>query len=249
MKNSIKVAIIFLFVFVNFVYAEEGCNSRCCDEEYPKLIVMGYGKIETMADKAYFNVRIRVEEKKLQRAFELSTEKINSLSEILISYGIKKEDIRNLGYVYHPLYEGKKIFSTIDRPTSYEIIYTLRVTIYNLENLGKILTSLSEITETTVSGFEYTSTKIDELRRNALKEAASDAYQKAVKLAEGAHATLGRVVKIETGVSSYQQREYDFAEEGRLAFSKLKDETVITPTLESGYLQIEQDCTVYYAIQ
>lgn len=249
MKN---VTVLFMAVCISSViavhsgYAASECNSRCCDEEYPKLIVQGRGKIEVLADKAYFNIKMRVEEKKLERAFEESTKRINSIQQILVTMGVKKEDIRNLGYIYHPLYEGKKIFTTIDRPTSYEVVYTLRVTIYAMDNLGKILVGLSEISETTVHGLSYTSTKIEELKREVLKEAASDAQQKAVKLAEGSGATLSKVIKIESVAYEDSLRTMDFEEEvSKMAYKREK----VAPQVESGYIEVTGSCVVYYAIQ
>lgn len=227
------------------LYAAE-CNSRCCEEEYPKLIVQGEGKIEALADKAYFNIRLRQEEKKLERAFEESAKKINAINGILTSAGIKKEDIRNLGYIYHPLYEGKPLFSTLDRPTSYEILYNLKVTTYDLDKLGKILAGLADIPETSVSGLTYTSTKIEQLKRDALKEAASDARQKALKLAEGSGAALGKALKIE----SRSQAQFLRGEimEQRMDYAMMKSAKP-APQIESGYLEISADCTVIYTLQ
>lgn len=248
MRTWLKIAsigFIFLLIVVSISYAAE-CNARCCDEEYPKLIVQGEGKIEVLADKAYFNIRVRQEDKKLERAFEESAKKINSVSDTLTSFGIKKEDIRNLGYIYHPLYEGKAIFSTVSRPTSYEVIYSLRITIYDLDKLGKILTGLSEVPETSVFGLTYTSTKIEELKREALKMAASDAKQKALKLAEGSGATLGKPIKIETQAQERFLRNVVAEERIDYAVAKLEKSA---PQMESGYIEIIGNCAVSYSIQ
>ena len=251
MRSYFKVLVVSAFLLMvssGMVYAAD-CNSRCCADEYPSLTVQGEGKIETLADKVNFIVNIRVEEKKLDKAFEESTKRINSLSQILTSSGVKKEDIRNLGYVYHPLYEGKKIFTTIDRPSSYEVIYRLKVTVYNLDNLGKILTSLSEIPESTVTGVEYTSTKIEELRREVLNKAAADAYEKAKKLAAGAGATLGKAKKIQSGFQGYLARQDYKMEDRAMEFSSMVMKEKAAPQMESGYLEIIGNCSIEYALQ
>ena len=224
------------------------CSTRCCDEEFPKLTVQGEGKIETLADKATFNIRLRLEEKKLDKAFEESAKKINAINQALAAYKIKKEDIRNLGYVYQPLYEGKKIFTTIDRPSSYEVVYTLKVTVFNLEDLGKILTSLSDTSETSVYNLEYSTTRLEELKREALKQAAADARARAQKLAEGSGAILGKVMRIETGATVMPpMRAYamDEARSGILAASMEKT----APQIESGQIEINASCTIIFAIQ
>ncbi|MDD4910205.1 MAG: SIMPL domain-containing protein [Candidatus Omnitrophica bacterium] len=250
MKKYMMVGVLTLFIAAlsYTAYAASECNTRCCDEEYPKLIVEGQGEIEVIADKAYFNIRMRAEEKKLERAFEVSTERINSIQETLTSFGVKKEDIRNLGYVYYPLYEGKRIFSTIARPTSYEVIHNLKITLYKLDDLGKILARLADIAETTVSGLTYTATNVEQLRIDALKKAADNARQKALQLAEGSGATLGKVLKIQSGVSD----GYDFLREEQLADSFAKRaiaKAEIAPQIESGYLKITANCTVIYSVE
>lgn len=247
MRALLKIAsigFICSLILVSISFAAD-CNTRCCDEEYPKLIVQGEGKIEVLADKAYFNIRVRQEDKKLDRAFEESTKKINSISDTLTSSGIKKEDIRNLGYIYHPLYEGKAIFSTVSRPTSYEVIYSLRITLYDLDKLGKILTGLSEVPETSVFGLTYTSAKIEELKRETLKVAASDAKQKALKLAEGSGATLGKVIKIETHSQEHFLR--NVVAEQRMDYAAKLEKSA--PQMESGYIEIIGNCVVSYSIQ
>ena len=251
LKNHKITMIVAMFIGLgqNLASAEQPCSSRCCREEYPQIVVAGEAKIETMADKAYFQVRLRTEEKKLDNAFKVSTDKINAISGALSKNGVKKEDTNNLGYVYHPLYEGKRIFSTIDRPTSYEVTYTLKVTVYQLDSLGKILAELSEIAETNVFGLTYTSTKIEQLKREVLKKAAMDAREKAVNLTEGSGATLGKVMRIDSHVGFNEQPmlrrgEYDM-EVQALAMAQ---KAVAAPDMESGYLEIAGNCTVVYAL-
>ena len=222
------------------------CSTRCCEEEFPKLTVQGEGKVETLADKATFNIRLRLEEKKLDKAFEESAKRINAIHQALAAYKVKKEDIRNLGYVYQPLYEGKKIFTTIDRPSSYEVVYTLKVTVFNLDELGKVLAALANTTETSVYNLEYTSTKLEELKREALKQAAADARAKAQKLAEGSGAILGKVMRIDTGATVMPMRAYAM-DEARGMLSASMEKTA--PQIESGQIEINASCTIIYSIQ
>jgi len=239
-------------VFVLFVpsaQAASDCNGRCCEEEYPRLTVNGEGKMEVLADKTYFNIKVRAEEKQLQKAFEISSKRINSIQETLSGWGVRKEDIRNLGYIYHPLYEGKKIFTTIDRPSSYEVVYSLQVTVYNLDDLGKILVGLSEVPETTVFGLAYTSTKIEELKREVLKLAAADAKQKAMKLAEGSGAILGRVLQITSSAREYEFKKREMMVSEKSAYDLGAAQAPTAPEVESGYIEIRGECTINFAIQ
>ncbi|MGE5308052.1 MAG: SIMPL domain-containing protein [Deltaproteobacteria bacterium] len=250
MRTQLKTLVLCLVpVLLPAAFSYAQCQSRCCEEEFPRLTVQGESRKEVLADKAYFNIRLRQEEKRLDRAFDESAKKINSISATLTSFGVKKEDIRNMGYVYHPLYEGKMLFSSVTRPTSYEIIYSLRVTIYDLGQLGKILAGLSDVPETTVFGLTYTSTKIEELKREALKEAAADARQKALKLAEGSGAALGKLMKIETNAQERFLMNRMAEERAVDTLAMAKAEMAPVPQVESGYIEILGSCSATYSVQ
>ncbi len=246
MNTFLKISFVCLFLNITALsYADQG-NARCCDDEFPKIIVQGTAKIETPADKAFFNIKLRQEDKKLDKAFEKSTEKINAISKILANYGIKKESIQNQGYTYNPLYEGKAIFSSLTKPTSYEVIYNLKVTVFPLDNLGLLFTALSDISETSILGLTYTSSNIDELKRSVLKDAAADAKQKALKLAEGAGASLGKVLRINSNAQeSFAYQAYD----RNMGMAKAMAETSVAPQVESGSIEVSGNCEVIYLLQ
>jgi uncharacterized protein YggE len=116
-----------------------------------------------------------------------------------------------------------------------------------MDNLGKILNALSEIPETAVYGLEYTSTKLEELKREVLKKAAADAKEKATNLAEGAGAIVGKVIKIESASPFYAMRSD--RTEGREMLMMKQEVAKTVPQIESGSLEITGNCTVYYSIQ
>jgi len=120
------------------------------------------------------------------------------------------------------------------------------VTVFNLDELGKILTALSDTAETSVYNLEYSTTRLDELKREALKQAAADARAKAQKLAEGSGAILGKVMRIDTGATVMPMRAYAMDEaRGVLAASMEKT----APQIESGQIEINASCTIIYSIQ
>ncbi len=227
-----------------------GTDTRCCDQEYPSLSVQGEGRMEVAPDKATFRFTLRLEEKKLEKAFEESSKRINAASEALSRLGVKKEDIQNLGYTYHPLYEGKKIFTTIDKPSSYEVVYTLKVTVLDLAKLGKILGGLALIPESRVEGVDFTSTKLEEFKRDALKKAGEDARAKAQKLAEGAGALVDRVLRADSNVSGgYRPVFRAMAVNENMMMASRSAKVATEPQVESGVIEVTANCTVVYLLK
>ncbi len=242
---SALAGVLSFSFLIPFAFSTE----RCCEQEYPKVTVQGEGKIETAPDKASFNFNLRVEEKKLEKAFEESSNRINKTSAALAKLGIRSEDIKNQGYSYQPLYEGKKFFSTIDKPSSYEVTYTLKVTVLSLDNLGKILNALSEIPESRVENLEFASMKIDDLKRDVLKKAAEDARLKAAKLAEGAGAAIDSVLNISSYVSGGYRPVMKMAMADDAAMLKTASSASIAPSIESGTIEVSAQCTVVYSLK
>lgn len=232
------------------VVCAAGPDTRCCEQEYPSLLAQGEGRMEVAPDKATFRFILRLEEKKLEKAFDESSKRINAASEALIRSGVKKENIQNLGYTYHPLYEGKKIFTTIDRPTSYEVVYTLKIAVLELANLGKILGALAGIPESRVEGLDFTSTKLEEFKRDALKKAGEDARAKAQKLAEGAGASVGRVLRIDSNVNGgYRPVFRAMAVNDEMMMASRSAKAVAEPQVESGMIEVTANCSVTYLLK
>lgn len=250
MPNRKLVVVLFgIFLFIANILRAEECKFYC-DKEVPKLVVEGYGIIVADPDKVEFNINLRTEEKRLDKAFEVSTKKINSVTEVLKRFKVKDEDIKNLGYRYTPLYEGKPLFSTLNRPTSYEIIYNLKIRILNLNDLGKILMDISGVAESKVSNLNFGSTKIEELKRDALKKAAEDARLKAIKLCEGAGTSLGTALEIRTSAPVFQPRMmnyYDGASE-KMSYAGVAMEAAPAPEIQAGSLEITANCTITYKL-
>lgn len=253
MKKVILVILILIgaiFLFFKLGYCEEQtCVFKCDKEEIPKLIVSKVGKIEAEPDKAIMKIRVLIEEVKLEKAFEQNKEKMNQIIDFFKQEGVDKKDIKTIEYNITPLYEGKPLFSKVHKPTSYIVTYAISANIYKLDKIGDILNKISQIDSARVYGIEFTSTKLEELQKEALKKAAKLAKEAAITAVEAAGGKLGKILKLEVvGPGLEQMRRVTFYEDSaRPILAKQAEAPPLS--IEAGTLEIESTCVITYEIK
>lgn len=223
---------------------EETLVFKATKEEIPKVIISRRGKVEAEPDKAIVNIKIVTEETKIDKAADKNNEKMNVVIEILKETSVEKKDIKTLEYNIVPLYEGKPLFSRVHRPTSYVVTNAITVNFYKLDMIGKILSKISEIESVNVYNLEFTSTKIEEMKREALRKAAQSAREAALDLVDAAGGKLGKVLRIEESVADFVLHKQRFEE-----MSLYQAKEVDIPEVEAGTLEIEASCTITYEIE
>jgi len=248
MKKILLGVFVCLSVFVLFVQCsysqEEQAVLNCNKDEVPKLVISRTGNVEAEPDKAIINIRIVTEEAKVGRASDKNKERINSVMNILKEYQIENKDIKTVEYSVTPLYEGKAFFSSVQRPTSYRVTNAIAVNFLKLDDIGKILNKISEIDYANVYNITFTSTKMEELKRGALKKAAESARITAMELADVAGGKLGKVLRIEEYSPVLRQGAFQEA-----SLMKYKAESVMADTVvEAGTLEVEAACTITYQV-
>ncbi len=141
------------------------------------------------------------------------------------------------------------MFSKVVRPTSYVVTNEMYVSILKLESVGKILGKIADIDLVSVYGLEYTSTKMDDLKRQALAEAAADARATAEAMVAAAGGRLGKILKIEQNQPYVVQAQQD--RRGPAMAMAFKAEIADLPEVETqpGTLKIEATATVTYAVE
>lgn len=248
MAVSLILGISFCILGADLSFAqEESCTLTLNKQEIPKITITQTGKVEAEPDKAIVDVSFTIEEVKIQKTFDKNKEKMNQAIDILKKAGVEKKDIKTTRYEITPLYEGKPLFSKVHRPTSYVVSQSLKANIYQLDSLGEILNGISEIESARVAGIEFTSTKLDELKRTALKKAAGGAKEAALAMVEAAGGKLGKILKIEeSSVIPILRERREYSQ------SLMKDLAVqqeMQPQVEPGTLTVQVACTVVYEVE
>ena len=249
-KMSIRIIILIFAVLslgmgpLNARAQEEPVVFKCNKEEIPKITITQTAKIESEPDKAVLDLRITIEETKIERAYQKNTEKMNQVIDIFKSHGVEKKDIKTTAYQITPLYEGKPLFSKVHRPTSYTVSHDLSVNVFKLDSIGDIVGQVAEIESVNLESIDFTSTKLEDLKKEAFKKAAQSAHDLAMGTVSAAGGKLGKVLKIEQnspGILRQERQAYLMKEAMAL-------DAQAPAQIESGTLTIEAVCTVTYEI-
>ena len=256
MKKNVVIGMLFCiltFILLPSLSFGEGGETmifKCEKDEIPQLVITRAAKVEVEPDKAEVNIRILTEETRIDKAADKNNEKMNTILNILKEAGVEKKDIKTVEYNITPLYEGKPLFSKISRPTSYNVVNAIRVSFYKLDAISKVLSKVSEIETVNVGSLTFSSTKVEQFRKEALKKAAQSARETALDLVEAAGGKLGKVLRIQDNGSSLVAPPPRFVEAERmLARAPVAERAVREPEIESGTLQVEASCTITYEIQ
>jgi uncharacterized protein YggE len=120
----------------------------------------------------------------------------------------------------------------------YRAVNSIRVTIRHVQTTGDVIQAAVEAGATSFSGIHLSSSKADELYRNALGDAFDDARVKAQILADHAGATLGAAQEITEGADAFNNGNQQQATSG----------SVGTP-IEPGTTEIFAHVTVTFALE
>ncbi|MBO5770580.1 MAG: SIMPL domain-containing protein [Spirochaetales bacterium] len=161
--------------------------------------------IEVDPDIAYFRIAAEKIESSTEKARIGMNELVNGAVGILIDeFGIKEDAITTEYLSFNPYYEwinGERV------DKGYRASQSIKVTLEDLELIGKIIDALSSFDGVSVSSIEFARKASGELEDQARKLAVKEAERKASEYASGAGMKLGRVISISDG-TTYSQAKY-----------------------------------------
>ncbi|MBE5821113.1 MAG: DUF541 domain-containing protein [Clostridiales bacterium] len=149
--------------------------------------VKGLGSVKVKPDIIEFNLNFNVRDKKYDIAVDNEVKNVNKLYDILDENNIDKEKFKTINYSVRPYYVTKEI-GIVEKKTErvfagYEVVRTasleialdlkqMEKLIYNCENLGIKTT------------YNFSVLDKESAKKEAMKKAYNNAYEKAMLLAE-----------------------------------------------------------------
>lgn len=245
MKN-IKVicSLIVVLMLVGPLNVQaQGICPTCIQEEQPKISISRTGKIEAEPDMAEIVLSIWIEEVRANKALEKIKERLNDIMAAAQNEGIAKNDVKTMSYQITPQYD-KNIFSSIEKPKSYVVSQSVMLTVRKLDQLGSLLGKLSAIDSMNIQSTSFTSSRIEELKREAIVKAAEEARLTATELAKAAGAKLGKVLTIQES-STFQPY---MREQSRNTLMKAVAAYDSEVPVSAGTLTINASCTLVYEL-
>ncbi len=161
------------------------------------ISVTGSAELETMPDKAIIYLNVKTEGADAKTAQQQNAVTVKKVMNVLENAGLAKKDIETSGYHLYPKnrydFQQKK---QVDE--GYQVNHALKVTVNNIEDVGKIIDLAVDGGTTQISyvQFALSDTKRKQLQQQLFKEAGKQAKEKAALLAEGVGVSVGKVLSI-----------------------------------------------------
>ncbi|MGI6547656.1 MAG: SIMPL domain-containing protein [Bacillota bacterium] len=175
------------------------------------IAVSGEGVVRARPDIVFTTLGVEVRAKTAEAAQQQANEKIAAVLAVLAKHGIPETDIITSNYSLRPEYDYRNNDSRERVLLGYVVNHDLRVKVANLEKLGTVIDQAITAGANQAYNITFDISNRDELEKQALQAAVSDASAKAQVLAQAANvrvrgvhsinATGGQVVPIGLGAA------------------------------------------------
>tara|TARA_Y100000310_G_scaffold112994_2_gene111539 strand:+ start:1561 stop:2376 length:816 start_codon:yes stop_codon:yes gene_type:complete len=218
--------------------------------------VTGESEVFAVPDIAMLTFSVVAERDTPEAAQEESAEKINAITDFLDDAGVDEKDIKTSYYNLNPRYEYKRSGLCNGYPcppsgervlTGYEVNQTIQVKVRDTEDVGEILAGIGGLGATNIYGPNFQIDEPDELQEQAVREAISDAKEKAKKRAGALGVRLGDVLNVQEGGGygypiAFETRGLSIAEDKAVGGS-------IAPEVPVGENIIRSSVTITFEIK
>ena len=163
---------------------------HCLASGMCKLEVNGLGKVMVKPDTAEAVLGVITENIQLEIAQQENAVKMSSVIQSIIQEGIPSEAIQTQTYNIEPMYDyidGKQVFR------GYRVTHNLRVTIKNVDQVGRVIDSATNAGANTVNSINFTIINSSAYYKEALNFAINDALTKASDIGMKLNVNISKV--------------------------------------------------------
>ena len=214
------------------------------EDVIPAIQVRGEGRVETIPDQAVVSVGVSSEDKSLEKAYRDNTVKMNAVISTVKEAGIAPKDVQTSSFYVHPVYaqdeQGRTLLGV---PVSFRVSQDISVGIRDLAKTGPLLDRLMAQGTNVLDGLRFTSSRLEELKKEAKSLAAKDARANAALLAQSLGVKLGKLLKVnDEFLGPYPVETRSFA------MMAAQPGVAADPQIEAGSLEVIAACYIEYAI-
>lgn len=163
--------------------------------------VTGNGQAAAPPDQARMEFEVTTESQKPEEASSQAKARMADVLKAIKAHGVPEKDIQTIRYGVQPKYRYDKDGGEA-KQVGFTVSSRLRVTIKNLDQVGKILEAVTKAGISQIDGPSFGFVDPSKLEVLALKDAMKDARNKAEALAQSADASLGKVLSIQSSSAS-----------------------------------------------
>lgn len=234
--NPGLIAVLLTVLIANLAFAQTEKTEK------NTLEVMGKGDVKIKPDVAYLTLAVETTSKTASEAVKSNAGKMKSVIDQLKSQIGKEDKISTSGYQLSPIYEYNES-TRRSVLTGYSASNQVVVETKNLNELGNLIDSTTQVGANRIDSITFGTDKKDEYRRQALVEAVKDAKATADTVANASGVKILRILRISPSYESPIPVYRDFVQAKGAAL-----ESVATP-IEAGELTVSANVSIIFEIE
>jgi uncharacterized protein YggE len=161
-----KAALLFAVFTMALTTAQE-------QKPIPQINVAGEGKVKAVPDQALISVSVDTKGNKAADVKKQNDETVERVIQAIRKYNLPKEDVQTKRISLNPVYDYEK------KKYSYSATQTIEILLKDLNKYDGLMESLVDAGINRISNVEFRSSKIEQYKTEARKQAMLEAKKKA----------------------------------------------------------------------
>ncbi len=228
MKKSIAIAAL---LFMSLAGAQE-------IKQIPQINVSGEGKVKVVPDQAFISISVESKGTKSADVKKLNDELTEKVIKAIRQSNLPKEDVQTKRVSLNPIYDYEK------KKYSYNATQTIEILLKDLAKYDVLMEAVVDAGVNRISEVEFRSSKIEQYRTEARKEAMVEAKRKANDYVSVLNQKIGKAITISdnTQVNYPQPMMYEM----KAAFA---DSTAPRETIAIGEIDVTATVNVSFVLE
>jgi uncharacterized protein YggE len=216
-----------------------GASAQVQQPAQPQITVNGVGKVMAVPDQAILQIGVQQNGKDAAEAKKGVDQAITQTLSALKKWGINATDIKTTQWLLNKNYDYEK------KKNYYIALQTLEVKIKDLSKYNEITDGLTSLGINTIQGVQFSSSKIEELTREARQKAVLQARQKAIELTQPLNQKIGKAIAI----NEIQSGEMEARNFRAYAMKSMDAAGAPVDTLAQGEMDIQVQVNVTFVLE
>jgi len=161
-----------------------------------QVVAMASGETRVTPDRATLLVAVETRAPTAAKAGADNAVRLRATLDALMKLGLTREQLSTVDYSVSPDYQYDPQGQRPPRVSGYVARNTVRADVRKLDDLGRIIDAALAGGANSMGGVQFTSSRLDEARREALADAVKKARADAEAMAQAAGASLGQLVEV-----------------------------------------------------
>lgn len=202
----------------------------------PHIAVTGEGKITVQPDQAVINFGVQNTGKDAAEVKKMNDEIVDKVMKFIKKFGIPSTDVQTTNVSLHKSYDYDK------KKHNYQASQSITITLKELKKYDELMMGLVDNGINNISNVEFKSSKIEEHKVTARKQAILDAKKKAEDFATALNQKVGKAIVItDNSQPIYQPPMYK-------SVNFARDESSSQETLAIGEIEISTNVSVTFQL-